>query len=144
MDGLGSSEFLEGNMSRSVAVFCVLLLVCAGCSGDDGPPLARVEGVVTLDGEPLPDALIEFQPTRLEGSPSYGSTDAQGRYEMVYSLDRKGAWIGEHLVRITTYNKNERVREKVPPKYHRDSEIKRNVVAGETNKHDFAIDTSEE
>lgn len=120
-----------------------ILLVCIGCSAEEGPHLAPVEGLVILNGEPLAEALVEFQPTGSEGSPSYASTDSTGHYELVYSMDRKGAMVGEHTVMISTYNKNERMKEKVPPEYHRESEIKRQVVAGESNQHDFNIKTGE-
>jgi hypothetical protein len=115
------------------------MLFAVGC-GEDGPPLAAVEGTVTLDGQPLPAALIEFQPKAPEGSPSYGETDAEGRYQLLFSQSLNGAWIGEHRVRITTLNENQRIAEKLPPEYHRRSQLVRVVEAGKTNVFDFAIE----
>jgi len=105
------------------------------------PGLCHVDwlGVYTLNGEPLKDALVQFQPQLSDGSPSYGSTDQAGQYEMFFSQQKKGALIGEHLVQISTSNENEHIREKLPPKYRADSTIIKTVVAGETNVINFEI-----
>jgi hypothetical protein len=58
-----------------------------------------VSGVVTLDGKPVEGAAIVFTPTG-EGLPASGTTDAQGRYELM-SLDKKGATEGTHQVTVT-------------------------------------------
>jgi hypothetical protein len=77
----------------------------AGCS--DGPKLARVSGVVKLDGKPYPNALVSFQPvgTRANANPgkgSMGQTDANGQFVLLYDGGREGAVVGTHTVRITT------------------------------------------
>lgn len=76
-----------------------LLLSSAGCSkhGD----LADVRGKVTLDGQPLANAFVVFAPTE-HGTTSYGRTDASGSYEMMFTDNEKGAWIGNNSVRIST------------------------------------------
>ncbi|MGL4551752.1 MAG: hypothetical protein ACRC33_11235, partial [Gemmataceae bacterium] len=56
-----------------------LLTHAAGC----GRPLASVEGTVTLDGRPLPDAEVQFLPDPTQGTtgpPSSAYTDPDGRY----------------------------------------------------------------
>ena len=123
------------------AIF-VLCIVAAGCS-HDGPELADVHGTITLNGQPLAGALVEFQPERRDGSPSYGATDDTGRYELVYSRDRKGAMIGLHSVQITTRNENQRTPELLPSEYHDESAITREVAAGTTNQFDFEISLPE-
>jgi hypothetical protein len=76
--------------------FVVLIACCAGCS--DG--LASLEGVVTIDGEPAPAGVaIEFCPTG-EGSPSYGTTDGQGRYEAAFTFQKMGIEPGEHRLKL--------------------------------------------
>ena len=95
-------------------------------------PLAEPSGAISL---------VEFQPLLGDGSPSYASTDDAGRYEMMFSQQRAGAMVCEHTVRISTFNENEKINERVPPEYHRNSQITRNVVAGETNTFDFSIET---
>jgi hypothetical protein len=85
----------------AVSLFsCLGLLLAAGC-GDSGPELGTVAGTVTLDGKPVPKATLEFQPGP-GGSPSYGTTDENGHFEMLYALGKPGALVGEHVVRITT------------------------------------------
>ena len=79
-----------------VGVWAVGILGC-GSRGD----LASVRGKVTLDGQPLPDAFVVFAPTT-HGTTSYGKTDTGGNYEMMFTDNEKGAWIGENSVRIST------------------------------------------
>jgi hypothetical protein len=120
-----------------LVALCVVLLPVAGC-GSSGPKLGKVSGTVTLDGKPLPDARIEFQPGP-EGSPSEARTDENGHYELMYGPDKPGAIVGEHLVRISTARMelaDELGREMIshpellPPRYNQESELKREVVAG--------------
>ena len=84
-----------------LCVFAVTLLTTVGC-GPGGPELGTVTGIVTFKGEPLPEAEIEFQP-EAEGTPSYGTTDQEGRYELRFTPERNGAMVGTHRVQITTY-----------------------------------------
>ncbi len=131
-----------------VALACFgWIAAVAGC-GESGPPLAPVEGIVTLDGEPLPLAVIEFQPE--QGSPSYGETGADGRFEkLIYSRTRDGALIGKHLVRITTAGEIEDpdtretrvVKERVPEKYNVQSTLTREVEA-DGNSFTFELSTA--
>ena len=121
----------------------VLCLLAAGCgSGDD---LARVKGTVTLNGEPLANATVDFRPVAPEGSPSAGETDEEGRYELMYSFEKRGAAPGEYVVSIRTAGTyfdeqgNELEREElVPPKYNTQSELKRTVEPG-GNTFDFEL-----
>src|SRR5262245_37542958 len=89
-------------MRRRFAGALVLLLVL-GCGG---PKLAPVSGRVTLNGKPLANAHVSFQPIAAPGemnpgSGSYAITDADGRYTLrVVEGDRPGAHIGKHRVEI--------------------------------------------
>jgi hypothetical protein len=80
----------------------LLFVACAavGC-GTDGPVLADVTGTVTLDGKPLQGAVVTFAPEK-EGSTSYGMTDAEGNYSLMYSRDKSGAMVGKHNVSVET------------------------------------------
>ena len=73
------------------------LLLPSGC-GDGGPPLALVEGVVTVDDKPLPLATLTFVPE--DGSPSYGQTDKAGKYTLMFTDTKYGAMLGKHTVSI--------------------------------------------
>jgi hypothetical protein len=104
-----------------------------------------VKGRVTLNGEPLEGATVEFQPRAEGGSPSSGVTDAHGRYELMYTFDTPGAMPGEHVVSIRTAgtyfddqgNELER-EERVPPKYNSQTELRRTVKPGR-DKFDFDL-----
>lgn len=73
-----------------------------GCT-ESGPKVAKVTGLVTMDGKPLPGARLDFHPEG-EGRNSGGVTDEEGRYELHYSVSRMGAVLGTHKVFISTYN----------------------------------------
>jgi hypothetical protein len=127
-----------------VAAGFSVLLASAGC-GRDGPTLGRVRGTVTLDGHPLPHAELEFQPQEPGGSPSYGTTDDDGRYTLTFGVDRPGAMVGEHLVRITTFRQLSTeeggpgvIPERLPPEYNSKSQLERVVETG-TNPIDFEL-----
>ena len=78
-----------------------LVLGCIGC-GPSGPKLVEVTGSVTLDGKPVPNAIVTFNPDFAGGSNSLGKTDANGKYRLEFSQDRTGAMVGKHLVEIVT------------------------------------------
>jgi len=122
-----------------VALLAVVLFAIAlGCGGSDRPDLAEVEGTVTLDGVPLPGARIEFKPA--QGKISSATTDENGHYELVYLRDIKGAVPGKHTVTITTASEHQ-PEERLPPRYHRETELTADVKPGETNKIPFALES---
>ncbi|MBA3313370.1 MAG: carboxypeptidase-like regulatory domain-containing protein [Planctomycetota bacterium] len=88
-------------MTLTRRIGCLLLLSLAGC-GSDGPELSEVTGTVTLDGKPLQGAILTFIPEAPGASTSYGITDAEGNYSLMYSRDKSGAMIGTHKVEIAT------------------------------------------
>ena len=51
-------------------------------------------------GRLVASTVVPFRPRF--GRPSMGTTDASGKYELVYSRDAKGAKIGKNLVTIST------------------------------------------
>ena len=79
-------------------------LFLAGCSyqPDDMPKIAPVSGVVTLDGQPLPEAEILFQPS--SGRASTGMTDENGEYTLLFNRNTYGAKVDDHDVSIITNN----------------------------------------
>jgi hypothetical protein len=76
-----------------------VLLALAGCEKSDYPEMAKVTGTVTYKGKPVPNMMVNFMPT--EGRPSWGKTDSNGKFEMTYDSDYKGAKIGHHKVYFT-------------------------------------------
>ncbi|HVA45803.1 MAG TPA: carboxypeptidase-like regulatory domain-containing protein [Pirellulales bacterium] len=97
------SVFVSSMRWLSLALLAVGL---AGCGKQKkGPQLDLVpaSGTVTLDGQPLADAVIAFafQGTPPEGFYSSGATtDAQGHYELV-SMGQKGTIPGNYKVTVS-------------------------------------------
>ena len=134
-------------MLKSVAgvgLLMIALMLQVGC-GPSGPEIARVQGTVTMDGKPLPSAIIMFVP--VGGRPSVSETDANGKYVLEFSGGRKGAIPGINLVEINTgrlaYEKDGKnypaVKESVPVQYNRLTTLEFNVEAGKNNTADFAL-----
>src|SRR5262245_33508473 len=116
--------------------FTALCLAAAalGCGGEKVPRLGRVTGTVTLDGQAVADAVVQFGGVKAEESTSFGKTDAAGNYELYYSRKHKGATIGEHPVYISTYqaatDDNPVTKERIPAIYNGKSELKETVKRG--------------
>ena len=53
---------------------------------------------MTLDGQAVSRAVITFTPEK--GPPSYGGSNAEGQYSVLFTADKKGAVIGKHMVTI--------------------------------------------
>ena len=127
---------------QSTFVLCALVIACVmpcGCSSD-GLPLAEVSGTVTLDGKPVPNALVTFNPVAEGFSYSLGKTDVQGNYRLEFTQDKRGALVGEHIIEITTKrispdelpDTGEPVPSEfvaIPSKYHKRGELKATVSA---------------
>lgn len=111
------------------------IVVIAGC-GSGGPETAEVTGVVTLEGKALANATIIFSPVA-KGRPSVATSDAEGHYELMFTIDKSGAELGEHVVTITTGGEeyddegNEIERpETVPAMYNIEKAYKKKVEPG--------------
>ena len=76
---------------------CSFIPLTTGCA-DSGPEVATVSGTVFQNGKPVPGASITFFPDA--GRPSYGVSDASGRYVLEYSQEKSGAVIGSHSVKV--------------------------------------------
>lgn len=118
---------------------CVLLIAALSFAGCGGNQFGSVSGTVTLNGKPLAGATVEF--SLAGGSPAYGVTDDEGRYKLLWSADQQGAPIGMNRVRITSFNEGKpRIKERVPVKYNRQSELTREVGRGQ-QVFDFELTT---
>jgi hypothetical protein len=80
-------------------VYLPVLLASAGCNSTDYGPVAKVTGTVTYKGKPVPNMMVNFMPTA--GRPSWGKTDATGRFAMVLDEDTNGVQKGHHKVYFT-------------------------------------------
>jgi len=115
-----------------------------GCGGGvDLPELGIVTGKVSLSGQPVVKATVQFIPAN--GRPSVAITDASGNYELSYVGNTKGAVLGQHNVRISTFQKADAdsetvaVPETIPTKYNLMSTLTHEVKAGK-NEINFDLD----
>jgi len=111
--------------------------------------MAKVAGVITLDGQPLEGAKLFFSPIGSSDRPypgprSTGKTNAEGRFRLTTKDGYDGAVVGKHRVRITTLletvDPNNSIKvltvtpEKIPFKYKRggrlDTEVPQEGLAG--------------
>ncbi len=90
--------------SRSFCVaLCCFTGVLVGC--EEPLEFGHVSGKVSLNGKPLDEVLVLFLPDTVAGNLGAHSeciSDADGNYELIYSLDpeTKGALVGRHRVVI--------------------------------------------
>jgi hypothetical protein len=133
------SRFFRLATCHGMVLFAFVLASCRG-----NADLASVRGTVTLDGQPLPNAFVVFCPTKT-GTTSYGKTDADGHYQMIFKDSEPGAWIGENLVRISTGDLGSGgkagSRERVPVVYNARTTLKVDVQSGK-NAFDFDLKSS--
>lgn len=135
---------------RPLLILWIAIPLClaslAGCGQDEYGDLGLVQGVVTLDGEPYPHAMIIFSPPGGE-RPSQGITDETGHYELIYIRTTRGALVGDHKVSITTVprmpedgtaNLRDRPKELIPPRFNKQTELIRTVQSGK-NTFDFDL-----
>src|SRR5688500_5040150 len=94
---------------RAQLTLIPLVLLVAGC-GPAGPKIAPVSGTVYMDGKPLPNVGIAFQPIGSADNPnpgrgSTGVTDASGRFTLKIDGEIDGAVVARHRVCISSMQK---------------------------------------
>jgi hypothetical protein len=130
--------------------WCTLAMMVVGCGS--GSKVVPVSGTVTLDGKPLPNAHVAFQPeaskgTQNAGVGSYGVTDASGKYSLhTADTDQNGAVVGTHRVEIRlkqeTDDRDPKLRpppKTLPPRYNLQSELQFKVESGGTSSANFDL-----
>ncbi len=91
-------------MLRTLVSTLALFIAFATLSGcGSGPQIESVSGTITLDGKPLPDIRVLFQPQNKDpetaGIGSFGLTDSEGKFTLKLSdSERMGAVVGIHTV----------------------------------------------
>lgn len=83
-----------------LAVVAAAAFFGSGC-GDVNRPV-KVTGVVTLDGAPVDDAVVAFQPASEKGRAATGLTDKRGNFRLATQTE-DGALPGEYKVVVTKY-----------------------------------------
>ena len=133
----GNRPLLGGLVVACVATGALL----TGCSSSK-VAVAKVRGTVTLDGQPLRDAEVRFQPAN--GRPSFGRTGADGSYQLLYTVSRAGAVVGPCDVTISTAIENDSGRvapERVPSRYFEPGALSVEVKP-RGNVHNFDLTSS--
>lgn len=135
-------------------------LSAAGCGG--GPKTAPVSGTVLVDGKPMANLAVVFQPIGSKanenpGRGSYGTTDSNGKYTLFVD-GASGAVVGKHKVAIFTNLSKDQLTstpadtgstdgeepasaEIIPPKYNDMTELTFDVPPGGTDKADFKVES---
>jgi len=138
------------------AINCVCVLVVVGSclvafSGCDDPSMATVRGNVTFEGQPVESGKIIFEPVDGVGGTAGGKIE-QGTYQFT---GPKAIFPGAKIVRITAVRKTGRqvaagspeppgtmvdeLERYIPTMYNRASTLRREVISGQTNEHDFDL-----
>ncbi len=98
---------------RIVFLSLTLLVLTSGC-GNDGYKLAKVSGLVTLDGKPVAGLRVAFEPIATEknsapGPEAIGITDPDGKFYLKTMAERPqtGAVVGNCRVRIWSLPSNQ-------------------------------------
>lgn len=140
-------------MRRNVWLLLAMAMLSGCVPANDQPMLGLVKGTVKFDGKPLSDVGVTFVPN--DGRPAFGTTDAEGKYELTYIRDTKGCKIGFNRVEIgnteeqgdemetegdeATQTVDKSGKPRIPAKYNTKSELSVVVKAGE-NLFDFDLE----
>jgi hypothetical protein len=85
-------------------IICFSFLILSGCGSGSPFPVEAVEGIVTLDGQPVEGAVITFVPVDVaEGKAAYARTDETGIYKLTAFNGGKsgaGTMTGRYIVSI--------------------------------------------
>jgi hypothetical protein len=81
-----------------------------------------------------------FQPEQGKGSPSYGTADADGQYELGFKRGVAGALPGWHRVRIDAPTDGSGPK-RLPVRYSEQSELRGEVKADGENVFDFNLES---
>ena len=138
-----------------LAVLIALSLVSfAGCN-QRSYDVVPVSGSVTLYGEPLANATVSFEPKHageegVVGPGSLGETDYDGNFTLRTHKGDRGAVVGRHTVRISTYKSkftdfenSDEIEvvsiEHVPWHYNRNTQLEFDVPSEGTKEANFVL-----
>lgn len=145
-----ASRSIPSRLSLSIGFLAAVL--ATGC-GDrpDLPPMAKVSGTVTLDGQPLSYGMVQFVPDSsqgTEGPPGVGRIDKKGCFTIT-TAGVKGAVVGHHRIRVKSeepFNEEalSRGQTLLPEHYndHKTSELTTEVKADEKNEVDLKLNST--
>jgi hypothetical protein len=91
-----------------LAMFAAMLLGC-----NKKYDIVPLKGTLTYDGQPVPDMIVRFEPS--VGRPSDSFTDANGSFDMSYTIDRMGVEVDTHKVTVFWPPTDDKANAKPPP-----------------------------
>ena len=131
----------RSGVSAWPAVLVLAALAASGCGRS--PPI--LEGIVTLDGEPIDAGTIELFPADGKG-PTAGTGIKAGRYRMATAEGPKKVWINSPQKDGTKMldpggsgQMIDRRVESVPARYHEKTGLEITIKPGR-NTHDFTLE----
>lgn len=120
---------------RSLFRWAILVFWAVVFSGGCGSEfkLAQVSGKVTVDGAPVPNLQVMFEPQDKGQPSSLGFTKPDGTYQLRCTSGEDGAVVGQHTVRVTTIEMDDpsAVPLTIPEKYNSSSTLMHEVKAGD-------------
>ncbi|QDV27149.1 carboxypeptidase-like regulatory domain-containing protein [Aureliella helgolandensis] len=85
----------------------LLVSFLVGC-GDSLPKTEPVTGMVTLDGAPVPMAMVTFLPDdQANGTPATAQTDAEGNFSLTTFNSGDGALAGTYQITVAKYSESD-------------------------------------
>ncbi len=133
--------------SDRLLVAIVLAVALSGCGEVDELPRQEVSGTVTLDGKPLEQGVIQFQPTTPEQATAAGATIEAGAYSIARS---EGPVPGKYKVTIFSSADDAPEEEmpgglsplrteRIPPEYNLNSTLTADVTEEGPNTFKFEL-----
>ena len=142
------SQAVRGGLAW-IAFPLLVAIGVVGC-GPSRPATTRVTGTVTMNGQPVADADINFIPAA--GRPASGRTDADGRFSLTTFVPGDGVQPGEHVVTVikqvakegTTADIYQEHVDLLPPQYGslQTSPLRATVEAGGSHDLTFDLDSA--
>ena len=123
----------------------VALILLAGCNNHGIVP---VSGRILLDGLPLANVVVQFEPVDDRSNPGMGSvgkTDSNGHYDLrQIQSDSPGAIMGRHRVTLRSAprgssREDAAEAERIPVEFNRESKLVCDVPAGGRRDADFLL-----
>ncbi len=88
--------------TRLFSLTAVVLL--AGCGPKDGLERAQISGIITIQGEPLSHASVQFVPAGAPGLGALGFSDENGKFTVISSReDDAGVPPGDYMVVVSRW-----------------------------------------
>jgi hypothetical protein len=135
-------KFLGSGAVRWLTVVCLAVpTVTCGCSGGDNAG-AQATGVVTIDGAPAANVLVNFLPTE-GGNSAFATTDASGRFTVQTTRTVVGLAPGEYRVTVHPGDDDSgATASPVPEKYQTERTSDLRVSVSEGAKNELKIELS--